>query len=73
MLYDDLRNELEIKVSAKFDSIQARAELEVLIAKELYGLSKEDWNYLTSTFIYGEDSATKKELDQIIELSREIY
>jgi hypothetical protein len=50
-----------------------RAELEVLIAKELYGLNKADWEFLTSTFIYGEDSATKAELDEVIKISKEIY
>ena len=50
-----------------------RAELEILIAKELYGLSKADWLYLTSTFTYGEDEVTRKELDEIIEVSRQEY
>jgi hypothetical protein len=54
--------------------IQTRAELEVLIARELYGLSKDDWDYLTSTFVYGSDkSATKQELDAIIERSLEMF
>lgn len=72
-LYDDLAKELKIKPEKKFDSIQTRAELEVLIAKELFGLSKEDWKYLTATFTYGDDSTTKKELDKIIEKSIEIF
>jgi hypothetical protein len=65
-LYDDLANVLNIKPAKGFDSIKSRAELEVLIAKELFGLSKEDWKHLTSTFVYGDESTTKKELDQII-------
>jgi len=48
-------------------TVGIRAELEVLIARELYGLSAEDWQYLVSTFIYGNsDSPTKQELDAVI-------
>ncbi len=72
-LYDDLAKELKIVPEKKFDEIKTRAALETLIAKELFSLSKDDWKYLTSTFVYGEDSKTKKELDQIIEKSLELY
>ena len=71
-LYEDLRRELEFKAE-KIDSIKERAELEVIIAKELFKLNKDDWEYLCSTFIYDGDSVTKKELDKIIALSIEIY
>lgn len=50
-----------------------RAELEVIIAKELYGLTSEEWDYLTSTFIYGDESDSKKELDLIFEQSKTIF
>ena len=46
-----------------------RAELEVLIARELYGLSFEDWQHLTGTFTFGGDSITKAGLDEIIRRS----
>jgi hypothetical protein len=74
-LYEDLREELGIDVidCEKCDLIQIRAELEVLIAKHLYQLTIQDWEYLTSTFTYGNDSATKQELDKIIDTSIQIY
>ena len=71
-LYEDLRIELGFEVE-EIDPIKERAELEVLIAKELFKLNKEDWEYLCSTFIYGADSETKKELDEIIARSIEIF
>jgi hypothetical protein len=70
--FKDLTNEFKIKVDSKTDPIQLRAELEVFIAKELYKLSKEDWQYITSTFVYGEKSETKQELDKFIAKSLEI-
>lgn len=54
------------------DAIEERADIEIIIAKELFGLTLEEWKYLTSTFVYGK-SESKKELDQIIELSIEKY
>ena len=45
------------------------AALEVFIARELYGLSLEDWKHLTGTFTFGNDSETKAELDAIIRQS----
>jgi hypothetical protein len=72
-LYEDLRQELKLAPinPETLDLIQIRAELEVIIAK-LYGLNKEDWIYLISTFTYGK-SETKKELDGIIERSGGIF
>ena len=74
-LYEELRQELEISSidKEKLNLAHLRAELEVIIAKQLYKLDSSDWHYLTSTFTYGGKSETKKELDQIIEISREIY
>lgn len=71
--FKQLLTELNIKVSAKADAINLRAELEVFIAKELFKLSKEDWQYITSTFVYGEKSETKQELDKFIARSLEIF
>jgi hypothetical protein len=48
--------------------VKERAALEVFIARELYGLSLDDWKHLTSTFTFG-SGATKEELDEIIRLS----
>jgi hypothetical protein len=73
-LYEDLREELGLgKINSEdLDLIKIRAELEVIIAKELYKLNKADWEHLTSTFIYGKNE-TKKELDKIIAVSKEIF
>jgi hypothetical protein len=71
VLANDSQNyfsELGKKPAKSFDAIQARAEIEVLIAKDVYGLSFDDWKYLTSTFVQGE-SETKVELDSIIRQS----
>ncbi len=72
-LFEELGKELAIIPEENIDEIHLRAELEVMIAKELYGLTKEDWAYLTSTFIYGDESDSKKELDEIISVSKEIF
>ena len=53
--------------------MKERAALEVFIARELYGLSSEDWKHLTSTFTFGGDSDTKAELDEIIRQSVELW
>jgi hypothetical protein len=49
--------------------VKERVVLEVFIARELYGLSLEDWKHLTGTFTFGSDSAPKEELDEIIRQS----
>ncbi|MBF8253346.1 MAG: hypothetical protein HW373_41 [Deltaproteobacteria bacterium] len=48
--------------------VKERAALEVFIARDLYGLSREDWQHLTATFTFGSGS-TKAELDEIIRQS----
>ena len=53
--------------------VKERAALEVFIARELYGLSPEDWQHLTSTFTFGGESDTKAELDEIISQSVELW
>ena len=48
--------------------VKERAALEVFIARELYGLTREDWRHLTGTFTFG-SGETKAELDEIIRQS----
>jgi hypothetical protein len=48
--------------------VKERAALEVFIARELYGLSLDDWKHLTGTFTFG-SGPTKEELDEIIRQS----
>ena len=45
--------------------MKERAALEVFIARDLYGLSLDDWKHLTGTFTFG-SGPTKAELDEII-------
>jgi hypothetical protein len=52
--------------------VKERAALEVFIARELYGLSLEDWQHLTGTFTFG-SGPTKEELDEIIRLSLKLW
>ncbi len=69
--FEDLKNELGVEVDSTREIEDIRAELEVIIAKKLYKLEKSDWEYLTSTFVYGNESKTKLELDDIISISKE--
>jgi hypothetical protein len=48
--------------------VKERAALEVFIARELYGLSLDDWKHLIGTFTFG-SGPTKEELDEIIRQS----
>ena len=48
--------------------VKERAALETFIARELYGLSLEDWKHLTGTFTFG-SGESKAELDEIIRQS----
>ncbi|HTA95252.1 MAG TPA: N-6 DNA methylase [Verrucomicrobiae bacterium] len=45
--------------------VKERAALETFIARELYGLSSDDWKHLTGTFTFGSGDS-KAELDEII-------
>ncbi len=75
VLANDSQNyfkELGKKPAKSFDVIHVRAELEILIARDVYGLSASDWKYLTSTFVQG-DSKTKAELDAIIRQSLSVF
>jgi hypothetical protein len=49
-----------------------RAKLEVLIAREVYGLNIDDWRHLTSTFTYGSGDS-KGELDEIIARTNDLW
>ena len=69
--FEDLKTELGVEIDQRDDLAEIRAELEILIAKNLYKLDKNDWEYLTSTFVYGGESETKAELDEIIKISKE--
>ena len=48
--------------------VKERAALEAFIARELYGLSLDDWKHLTGTFTFG-GGESKAELDEIIRQS----
>jgi hypothetical protein len=52
--------------------VKERAALEVFIARELYGLSREDWQHLTGTFTFG-SGESKAELDEIIRQSLALW
>ena len=52
--------------------VKERAALEVFIARELYGLSLDDWKHLTGTFTFG-SGPTKDELDEIIRQSLTLW
>ena len=74
-LADKLRAKLVAaaeKLLASPRDTKERARLEVLVAREAYGLDTEDWQHLTGTFTYG-NGDTKAELDQIIALSRGLW
>jgi hypothetical protein len=72
--FDELSDRLGLTPDLHTDPIQLRAALEVLIARDLYGLTAGEWTYLTSTFVYGSPtSATRQELDAIIRASRELF
>jgi hypothetical protein len=74
-LADKLRAKLAAaaeKLLASPHDTQERALLEVLVAREVYGLDAADWQYLTGTFTYGSGD-TKAELDETIAHSRELW
>jgi hypothetical protein len=53
-------------------AVPERAALEVFIARDLYGLSLDDWQHLTGTFTFG-GGETKAELDEIIRQSLALW
>ncbi len=52
--------------------VKERAALEIFIARELYGLSLDDWKHLTGTFTFG-GGESKAELDEIIRQSLKLW
>ena len=52
--------------------VKERAALETFIARELYGLSLDDWQHLTGTFTFG-SGESKAELDEIIRQSLALW
>jgi hypothetical protein len=52
--------------------VKERAALDVFIARELYGLSLDDWKHLTGTFTFG-SGPSKEELDEIIRQSLALW
>jgi hypothetical protein len=71
--FESLRQELGINILESDDSTMLRAEIEVIIARDLYGLTKDEWKHITSTFTYGEGSDTKAEMDDFIKASFDIW
>jgi hypothetical protein len=69
----------ELGVSGSFamrggeEAIMRRAGLEVQIARDVYGLTAEEWQHIVSTFSYGGDSDTKQELDAVIAASLTLF
>jgi hypothetical protein len=45
----------------------------VQIARDVYGLTAEEWQHIVSTFSYGGDSDTKQELDAVIAASLALF
>ena len=60
------------KLLASPHDAKERARLEVLVAREAYGLAAADWQHLTGTFTYG-SGGTKAELEEIIGRSCEFW
>jgi hypothetical protein len=58
--------------SLKIYDAKERAALEVFIARDLCGLSLDDWKHLTGTFTFG-SGPTKDELDEIIRQSLKLW
>ena len=51
-----------------------RAELEVILARDVFKLSRDDFAYICSTFTYGrEESPTKMELEEIKEITLNVW
>ncbi len=65
-LFEGLQTQLKIKIDESMNVIEARAALEKLIAFDVFKLTQEEWKHLASTFHYGSDSETKKELDEVV-------
>lgn len=51
---------------SKFLHPKLRANLEVIIARDIFGFSKEDMEYILSTFIYG--NPDRELMDMILDI-----
>ena len=74
-LPDKLRTRLAAaaeKMLATPRDTKERAKLEVLVARDVYGLDPDDWRHLTGTFTYG-GGESKADLDEIIARSIELW
>jgi hypothetical protein len=75
--FDELGAELGVSGSFAMrggeEAIMRRAGLEVQIARDVYGLTAEEWQHIVSTFSYGGDSDTKQELDAVIAASLTLF
>ena len=71
--YAELKKDLNITAKKDVDLIKLRSELEVFIAKDIYGLSFDEWEYITSTFTYGGHTETRRELTEIIDTSLSLF
>ena len=66
--YDEMARELGLKaeeIADEDERREIRAELEATMAGDVFGLKKDEMNYLLSTFIYGKPD--KKLMEMIIE------
>jgi hypothetical protein len=62
---------LEFWQGCRIGQSQIRAQIEAIIAKELYGITRDEWDYLASTFIQGA-SESRQELNAIFAATREL-
>ena len=60
------------KLLADPRNVAERAALETYIARDLYGLTRADWQHLTASFTFG-SGETKAELDEIIRQSLALW
>jgi hypothetical protein len=74
-----LAGKLRARLAAAAEKLMAsphdpkeRARLEVVVARDAYGLDAADWEHLTGTFTYGSGDS-KAELDETIAHSRELW
>ena len=68
-LFDHMAQEIEVSASEitdEFRSREIRANLEVIIARDIFGLSRNDMEYILSTFIYG--NPDRELMDMILDI-----
>ncbi len=67
--YDDMANEIGVKAQEALDKEERRemrAELEAKIARDVFGLTKDEMKYILSTFVYG--NPDRELMQRIVEL-----